>query len=166
MHSRPVRALLGILALTAVAAAPLAAQAAPATGDKGMKKTGSDKMAMGASGMFRGGMGHTADGMISFSGSGKDRKLDFSDTFVVDKVPDTEVVLAHGTDGKNGLSLGKLKYTTGAQSYKLPESADLSSYTMVLLWVKKSGSLVASATLPADMSHGAMMTNDTTMKKN
>jgi hypothetical protein len=161
MHSRPVRALLGILALTAVAAAPLAAQAAPATGDKGMKKT-----ATGASGMFRGGMGHSAGGIISISGSGKDRKLDFSDTFVVDKVPETEVVLARGTDGKNGLSLGKLKYTTGAQSYKLPESADLSGYTMVLLWVKKSGSLVASATLPADMSHGAMMTNDTTMKKN
>jgi hypothetical protein len=104
--------------------------------------------------------------MISFSGSGKDRKLDFGDTFVVDKVPDTEVVLAHGMSGKDGLSLGKLKYTTGAQSYKLPESVDLSSYTMVLLWVKKSGSLVASAPLPGDMNHGAMMAKDTMTKKN
>jgi hypothetical protein len=160
MHSTSARALLGVFALTVAATARLTAQTAPAM------TMGSDKMAMGPSGMFHSGMGHTSAGMISISGSGKDRKIDFSDTFVVDKVADVEVVLANGMNGKDGVSLGKLKYTTGAQSYKIPESVNLASYTTVLLWVKKSGSLVASASLPSDMNHGATMAKDTMMKKN
>ena len=64
----------------------------------------------------------------------------------MDKASDVYVMLAKGMAKDQGsLELGKLKKTDGAQSYDIPESANLASYSSVLLWSKKDHAVVGEA---------------------
>lgn len=164
MHCTGHRAMFIALLLVAGAAGPVAAQSMSndkAMADKGMA---SDKMMMGpTSGTFTGAKGHSASGAFTISGTGKDRKLEFSDSFRADKAPDTYVVLAKAGmgDSPGSLELGKLKKDAGAQSYKIPESADLTAFTSVVIWSKGHKMAVGQAPLASGaMDHGSMGSMD------
>ena len=165
MHRTGSRAL--IIALTLVIGATVPAMAQSMSNDKAMADKNmamaNDKMMMGPKGTFTGSKDHAASGSYSISGSGKDRKLELSDNFKVDKAPDIYVILSNGATAKDAgsLSLGRLKKLDGAQSYKIPESADLAGYDSVLLWCKKYSVLMAQAPLAnAAMGHDAMGSMD------
>ncbi len=160
--------MLIALTLAACATAPATAQS-----------MSNDKAMMGPKGgTFMGAKGHSAAGTFTITGTGKDRKLEFSDNFKADNAPDTYVILAKGAmaDAPGSLELGKLKKDSGAQSYKIPESADLASFSSVVLWSKGhkmtvgQGSL-ASGTMDGgsmgSMDHGSMgtMARDTGIMK-
>jgi hypothetical protein len=164
MHRTGSRSILVALALAAGASAPAAAQSMSndkAMADKGMT---SDGMMMGTKGgTFTGAQGHSASGSVTLTGTGKDRKLEFSDTFKADKAPDTWVILTRDgmVDGPGSLELGKLRKDAGAQSYAIPGSADLASYSSVVLWSKGHKMAVAQAPLAAGaMDHGSMGSMD------
>jgi hypothetical protein len=152
--------MLVALALVAGATVPVMAQSMSndkAMADKGMAMMGPK------SGTFTGAKGHTASGGFTISGTGKDRKLEFSDSFRADKAPDSYVILAKGGmgDAPGSLELGKLKKDSGAQSYKIPESADLAQFTSVVIWSKGHHMAVGQASLAGgSMDHGAMGSMD------
>jgi hypothetical protein len=108
-------------------------------------------------------------------GSVKDRKLELGNDFNVDQSSDVYVVLAKGMAKDQGsLDLGKLRKAEGAQSFDIPESANLASFTSVLLWSKKDKAVIGEAPLGdhgsmGAMDHGAMdhgsMAKDTGMMK-
>jgi len=159
MHSTRSRAMFVALAVATGAAAPAMAQSM--SNDKAMadKNMAHDEMMMGPKGTFTGSKDHPASGSFSITGSGKDRKLELSDNFKVDKAPDIYVIMAMGTMARDGgsLNLGKLQKLDGAQSYKIPESADLAGYDNVLLWCRKYSVLIGQAPLASvAMDHGAM----------
>lgn len=157
--------MLIALALVAGATAPVMAQSMSnekAMADKGMA---SDKMTMmnPGSGTFTGAKGHAASGGFTISGTGKDRKLEFSASFRVDKAPDSHVILAKAgmADAPGSLELGKLKKDSGAQSYGIPESADLSQFSSVVIWSKGRNMAIGQASLAGgSMDHGAMGSMD------
>ncbi len=157
MHSTGSRAILVALAVAVTATVPAGAQSM--SNDKAMadKNMASDKMMMSPKGMFTGAMHHSASGSYTVSGTGKDRKLELGSDFKVDKAPDVYVVLAKGMDKNQGsLELGKLKRNEGSQSFKIPESANLDSYTDVLLWSKKDNVVIGEASLGKHGSMGSM----------
>ena len=84
------------------------------------------------------------------------------------------------TKDQGSLELGKLRKADGAQSYDIPESANLAGYSTVLLWSKKDKAVVGEATMGShgtmgSMDHGSMdkgammdkpaMAKDTSMMK-
>jgi len=172
MHCTRSRAMLIALAVATGAAAPAMAMAQSMSNDKTMadKSMANDKMMMGPKGTFTGSKDHAASGSFSITGSGKDRKLELSDNFKVDKAPDIYVILSKDTMARDAgsVNLGKLKKLDGAQSYKIPESADLAGYDTVLLWCKKYSVLIGQAPLASGaMDHETMgnMGKDTGMMK-
>jgi hypothetical protein len=152
MHSTRSRAMLVALAVATGAAAPAMAQS-----------MSSDKMMMGPKGTFTGATDHSAGGSFSITGSGKDRKLVFGDDFRADKAPDTYVLLASGAmaDAPGSLDLGKLQKDAGAQSYRIPESVNLATYSSVVLWSRGHRMAVGQAPLATGaMDHGTMSSMD------
>ena len=105
---------------------------------------------------------HSASGSYTITGSGKDRALELSSNFKVDKAPDIYVILSRGTMAKDAgsVNLGRLTKLEGAQSYRIPESTDLAAYDTVLLWCKKYSVLIGRAPLAGAMDHGAMGSMD------
>lgn len=150
MHHAPSRAMFVALAIVTGAAAPAMAQSM--SNDKAMAN---DKMMMAPKGTFAGAKNHQASGTYAVVGTGKDRKLEIADNFRMDKAPDVYVVLAKGMMAKDpgSLELGKLKKAEGAQSFKIPESANLAEFTNVLLWSKKDNVVMGEAAMG---DHGAM----------
>ena len=152
MHCNRSRAMLIALAVVTGAAAPAMAQS-----------MSNDKMMMGPKGTFTGATDHSASGSFSITGSGRDRKLVFGDDFKADKAPDTFVLLSRGplADSPGSLDLGKLKKDAGAQSYEIPESVNLATYSSVILWSRGHGMAVGQAPLATGtMDHGAMGSMD------
>lgn len=149
-----------LIALTLVTGAAAPAMAQSMSNDKAM--AGDKMMAMGTRGTFSGAMNHAASGSYAVVGSGKDRKLEFGSDFRMDKASDVYVMLGKGMAKDQGsLELGKLKKSDGAQSYSIPESANLASYTSVLLWSKKDNAVVGEAMMGShdamgSMDHGSM----------
>jgi hypothetical protein len=171
MHRTQRRGTLAAIVVLA-ATSPLAAQQTMSN-DKAM--AGNRTMAMGTRGTFSGAMNHAASGSYAVIGSGKDRKLELGNDFNVDQSSDVYVVLAKGMAKDQGsLDLGKLRKAEGAQSFDIPESANLASFTSVLLWSKKDKAVIGEAPLGdhgsmGAMDHGAMdhgsMAKDTGMMK-
>jgi hypothetical protein len=154
MHCTTSRAILIALTLVTGAASPAMAQSM--SNDKAMA---SDKMmATGMKGSFSGAMNHSVSGSYALTGNGKERKLEFGNDFRMDKASDVYVMLGKGmTKDEGSLELGKLKKTDGSQSYNIPESANLASYSSVLLWSKKDKAVVGEAMMGG---HGAMGSMD------
>jgi len=104
-----------------------------------------DKMG-GANMMFMGGEGQTAAGDYEVTETAGKHQLKLTEDFSVAAAPDLYLVLTKGaTPGSDGLYIGKLKKTTGAQTFDLPKGKDLSSYSTLLVWSKKEKRAVASA---------------------
>lgn len=157
MHCTGSRAALLALTLVAGAAAPARAQSM--SNDRAM--AGDKMMATDMKGTFSGAMNHSASGSYALTGTGKERKLVFSNDFRMDKAPDVYVMLGKGTSkGQGMLELGKLKKTDGGQSYDIPESANLAGYSSVVLWSKKDKMAVGEAMMGSPamgaMDHGSM----------
>lgn len=124
-------------------------------GDKAMMDHG-DTMAghdsaMAPNMMFMGAENHHAAGDYEIVEVKGKQQLKFTDDFSVDQAPDLRVILSAGDiPDAAALDLGKLKKVKGGQSYDLPKGTDLSKYTRLLVWSKKTNQTVASAEL-----HGA-----------
>ena len=159
----PRPSLLGLLALVACTAVPLAAQ--NMSNDKAMtdKAMAHDKM-MAPTGTFTGSAGHSVSGTYALTGTGKERRLTLSSNFKMEDAKDVRVVLSKDpmAKGSGNLDLGKVK-ASGAQEFKIPESADMGAYTTVVLWSKKDGSVVGQASMGGAMDKGAMMDKDKAM---
>lgn len=103
---------------------------------------GADASAM----MFTGADGQKAAGDYELTETAGKRQLKLTDDFSVTTAPDLYLVLAKGaTPDADALYVGKLKKTTGAQSFDLPKGKDLRGYSTLLVWSKKNKQAVASA---------------------
>ena len=131
--------------------------------DSGMMESGmmkKDHEVMGHEGMepnmmFRGAAGHKAAGDYEIAEVNGKQQIKLTPDFGVDQAPDLYLVLAASeTPDARSVYVAKLKSATGSQSYDIPKGTDLSRYTKVLVWSKKSNALIASADLA---SSGHMM---------
>jgi hypothetical protein len=117
-----------------------------------MKKDGNamEHQAMAPNMMFMGAAGHRAAGDYEIVRVKGTRQIKLTPDFAVDEGSDLYLVLASSTTpDAQSLYLGKLKSAKGSQSYDIPKGTDLSQYTRLLVWSRKSNSLVASAELSA-----------------
>ena len=169
--SPPVRApgLAIFVSLALLSPAPLHAQhdsammkhdTAMMHADSGMMKK-DDKMmgheAMKPNMMFMGAAGHKAAGDYEIAEVKGKQQIKLTPDFGVDKVPDLYLVLATSeTPDARSVYVAKLKSAKGSQSYDIPKATDLSRYSKLLIWSKKSNALIASADLA---SSGHMMHN-------
>jgi hypothetical protein len=131
--------------------------------DSGMMESGmmkKDHEMMGHQGMepnmmFMGAPGHKAAGDYEIAEVNGKQRIKLTPDFGVDQAPDLYLVLATSeTPDARSVYVAKLKSATGSQSYDIPKGTDLSKYTKLLVWSKKSNALVASADLA---SSGHMM---------
>jgi hypothetical protein len=106
---------------------------------------------------FVGTSGQKASGgyLLTESAAGK-RQLTLGSEFSVTPGPDLYLVLASGsTPDSKALWISKLKQPAGTQTYDLPKGKDLTGYTTLLVYSKKTRQGVASADWHA--SSGKMM---------
>jgi hypothetical protein len=105
--------------------------------------------------MFMGAAGHKAAGDYEIAEVNGKQQIKLTPDFGVDQAPDLYLVLATSeTPDARSVYVAKLKSATGSQSYDIPRGTDLSKYTKLLVWSKKSNALIASADLA---SSGHMM---------
>jgi hypothetical protein len=100
---------------------------------------GMDKsMDQGANMMFMGAAGQKTAGDYAITGAGDKQQLTLTDDFSVASGADLYLVLATGdTPEKGAVWLGKLKQSSGPQTYDLPKGKDLSKFTRLLIWSKQ-----------------------------
>ena len=108
-----------------------------------------DKMMMDHEGAmkFTGTDGQKAAGgyQLTETGAGK-HQLTLGKDFAATPAPDLYLVLANGsTPDSKALWIGKLKQATGTQTFDLPKGKDLTGYTTLLVYSKKTKQTVASA---------------------
>jgi hypothetical protein len=123
--------------------------------DSGMAMSHDSTMMMDHDGMmkpeegmsFVGAGGQKAAGgyVLTETPAGK-RQLMLGKDFAVPQGSDLYLVLANGSapDSK-ALWIGRLKQATGSQTFDLPKGKDLSGYTSLLVYSKKTRQTVASA---------------------
>jgi hypothetical protein len=116
-------------------------------GHEGMM--GQDSM---ANMMFMGAGEHKAAGDYAIDEKNGKQQITLTPDFAVETAGDTWLVLATG-DAPDAGSVYLAKNPKAGQSYTLPKGTDLSKYTKLLVWSKKSKSLLASA----DLTAGGMM---------
>ncbi len=105
--------------------------------------------------MFMGAGGRKAAGNYEIAQVNGKQQIRLTSDFGVNPAPDLYLVLATSeTPDAQSVYVAKLKSATGSQSYELPTGTDLSKYTKLLVWSKKSNALIASADLA---SSGHMM---------
>ena len=169
-HTLPPACAPGLAILVSLALlspAPLHAQndsammkhdAAKMHADSGMMKK--DHGMMGHEGMepnmmFMGAPGHKAAGDYEIAEVDGKQQIKLTPDFGVDQAPDLYLVLATSeTPDARSVYVAKLRSAKGSQSYDIPKGTDLSKYTKLLVWSKKSNALIASADLA---SSGHMM---------
>ena len=125
--------------------------------ESGMKKDHDEMMgheAMEPNMMFMSAAGHKAAGDYEITEANGKQQIKLTSDFAVDKAPDLYLVLA-GADHPDAQSVyvAKLNNATGAQSYDVPKGTDLSKFSKLLVWSKKSNTLIASA----DLAHSGHM---------
>jgi len=156
-----------LVSLALLSPAPLHAQndsammkhdAAKMHADSGMMKK--DHGIMGHEGMepnmmFMGAPGHKAAGDYEIAEVNGKQQIKLTPDFGVENAPDLYLVLATSeTPDARSVYVAKLRSAKGSQSYDIPKGTDLSKYTKLLVWSKKSNALIASADLA---SSGHMM---------
>lgn len=103
---------------------------------------------MTRTGMFSGKNGYTAMGTATLQTMGANSSLSFGSDFATQSGPGLYVYLSPNENSvSGGLSLGKLKSTSGVQSYDLPGGADPTLYDYVIIYCKPFGVLFGGAPL-------------------
>jgi len=119
--------------------------------DSGMK----DEHMMGKEGMapnmmFMGAASHKVAGDYEIVENKGKQQIKLTSDFSVDQAPDTYLVLATSDQPDDkAVYLGKLKNPKGSQTFDVPKGTDLSKFSKLLVWSKKSGTLLGSADLAA-----------------
>ncbi len=92
---------------------------------------------MKQSGEFKGLNNHITTGMVEVVKTDAGYVIKLADNFSFDGAPDPKV--AFGTDGEYDAStlIAPLKSNSGAQSYDVPASIDVSKYNEVYIWCEK-----------------------------
>lgn len=98
--------------------------------------------------MFMGAASHKAAGDYAIEEKDGKRRLALTSDFVVDDDADAYLVLAAGdAPDRDAVWLGRVKSRKAGQSFVIPPRVDLARYRRVLVWSKKSRSLLAGADL-------------------
>ncbi|MGQ7848319.1 DM13 domain-containing protein [Granulosicoccus sp. 3-233] len=89
------------------------------------------------SGSFRGLSNHDTSGSVTVVQTEAGHVIELGEDFSFDGAPDPKIAL--GKDGKYdpGTLIRLLKSNSGAQSYVVPESIDVSDYNEVYIWCEK-----------------------------
>ncbi|MEO8202045.1 MAG: DM13 domain-containing protein [Gemmatimonadota bacterium] len=127
----------------------------------------STRMAMDATpGMIMGASGHMATGNIHVVGAMGSQRIHFTSEFKTDGGSDLHAVLSTDMMAGNGsVDLGSVR-GSGEQYVTVPAAVDVSRFSQLLIYDRKSKSAVASAPVPGGMmQHDGMMNDDGTMKK-
>ncbi|MFY0693174.1 MAG: DM13 domain-containing protein [Paracoccaceae bacterium] len=90
----------------------------------------------GRLGKFKGASNHTTSGTAELVKSGTGGTVELLDDFYLDGAPDPKVAL--GKDGYDKSTLmGKLKSTSGASSYQLPDGVNPDDYNEIWIWCER-----------------------------
>jgi hypothetical protein len=92
------------------------------------------------------GVGHTVSGTASiFDTAGQ--KTVLLDPYSSQNGPDLKVYLSKDAGASSYISLGKLKSTSGKQSYEIPNNPDITDYNFVLVWCEQFSVIFGKAEL-------------------
>ena len=92
------------------------------------------------------GIGHSVSGTAAlFDSVGK--KILLLDPFSSQNGPDLKVYLSKDQNASSYISLGKLKSTSGKQSYAVPGNPVVTDYNYVLIWCEQFSVVFGSAKL-------------------
>lgn len=87
-------------------------------------------------GSFVGVSGHSVSGMATtYDDNGT--KVVVLDPFASQNGPDLRVYLSKDANASSYINLGKLKSTTGKQTYSIPGNPNLEEYPYVLIWCRE-----------------------------
>jgi hypothetical protein len=92
------------------------------------------------------GVGHTVSGTASIYDSAG-QKIVLLDPYSSQNGPDLKVYLSKDASASSYISLGKLKSTSGKQSYEIPNSPDVTDYNYVLVWCEQFSVIFGKAEL-------------------
>jgi Electron transfer DM13 len=121
------------------------------SGMAGMK----DEHMMGKDGMapnmmFMSAESHKAAGDYEIVENKGKQQIKLTPDFSVDQAPDTYLVLATSDQpDDHSVYLGKVRNPKGSQTFDVPKGTDLSKFSKLLVWSKKTGTLLGSADLAA-----------------
>ena len=97
------------------------------------------------SGSFTG-VGHSVSGKAAvYDSSGK--KIVLLEPFMSQNGPDLKVYLSKDQNASEYISLGKMKSTSGKQSYEVPDNVNVADYSYVLIWCQQFSVLFGKAQL-------------------
>ena len=85
-------------------------------------------------------------GDIEIVQTGSKRVIKLASNFAANGTDDVSLYLATDASGSNFIDLGKLAIT-GIQSFDIPDSLDLSSYTFVIVWCNTISEVIGTADL-------------------
>jgi hypothetical protein len=98
--------------------------------------------------MFMGAASHKAAGDYAIEEKDGKRRLTLTSDFAVDDAADAYLVLAAGdAPDRDAVWLGRVESRKAGQSFVIPPRVDLARYRRVLVWSKRSRSLLAGADL-------------------
>ncbi len=122
----------------------------------GMNKTGMDKMGMAPHGMLSSVGTRKISGSVHLTTEAGKSEVRLGDDFSAENAKGVRVLLggAATATADNAVDLGKLKKSTGAQTYKVPSGAKLPEHPYLILWSKEEKVAIATADLA---SMGEMM---------
>lgn len=87
-------------------------------------------------GNFVGVAGHTVSGMAAtYEAAG--RKIVYFEPFTSQNGPDLRVYLSKDANAGSFINLGRLKSTSGMQSYEIPGNPNLEEYPYVVIWCQQ-----------------------------
>lgn len=110
------------------------------------KSESQDALAIIKTGKFEGLAGHEGQGIAKIISVGEKSFLRFED-FKVTNGPALHVYMTQDGDVQNGINLGKLKGSSGAQNYVLADDIDTEMYSTAVVYCKFFGVYFAEATL-------------------
>ncbi len=99
------------------------------------------------SGQFTGASNHVTSGGVTVSKDAQGYIVTLGPQFFLDGAPDPKV--GFGVNGKyvDGTLIGLLKSNTGSQSFRVPASLNVGSFTDVFIWCEKFSVPLGSARL-------------------
>lgn len=89
------------------------------------------------SGEFTGMNNHTTTGSVSIVKDGDTNLIRLGDNFTFDGAPDPKVALGKNGEYDPATLIRALDANTGAQTYEIPDSIDISKYNEVYIWCEK-----------------------------
>ena len=87
-------------------------------------------------GQFSGRSGHKVSGTVQIVKTGSGYRVQFQKNFKMDGAPGPYLGFGNGGKYKRSTEFSKLRKNRGLQSYKIPNSVDVSKFDTFIIWCR------------------------------